>query len=58
MKTGGNKATKVLSLQGAGGQYLWVIAEYDLVVSFTEENYSTPIVGPWIFKNLILPSLE
>lgn len=58
MKVNGDKTTKVISAQGAGGQYMYVIPEYDLVVSFTERNYSTPIIGPWILANVILPALE
>jgi CubicO group peptidase (beta-lactamase class C family) len=58
MKTSDVKTTRVISMQGAGGQYMWVVPEYELVVSFTERNYATPIVGPWIFTNLILTSLE
>lgn len=58
MKVNGDRTTKVISAQGAGGQYMYVIPEYDLVVSFTENNYSTPIMGPWILANVILPALE
>jgi CubicO group peptidase (beta-lactamase class C family) len=50
--------TKVISAQGAGGQYMYLIPEYELVVSFTERNYGTPIVGPWIFENVILTALD
>ncbi len=51
------RKTKVISARGAGGQYLYVVPEYRLVVSFTEENYSTPIVGPFILREAVLPAL-
>jgi len=51
------KTTRVISAQGAGGQYLYIIPEFDLVVSFTEHNTDTPIVGPFLLKAFILSSL-
>jgi len=53
-----HKTTKVISAQGAGGQYLYVFPEFDLVISFTEHNYGTPLVGPFIIDHFILPSLR
>jgi CubicO group peptidase (beta-lactamase class C family) len=50
--------TTVISAQGAGGQYLYVFPEYDLVVAFTEHNYGTPLVGPFIVENYLVPALE
>jgi CubicO group peptidase (beta-lactamase class C family) len=48
----------LISAQGAGGQYLYIIPEAELVVSFTESNFGTPIVGPYIISNYIIPGLE
>lgn len=53
-----SKTTIVISAQGAGGQYLYIFPEFELVVSFTENNYGTPIVGTFIINNYILPGLE
>lgn len=57
-KINDNKMTGVFSARGAGGQYLYLVPEYNLVVSFTERNYSTPICSPWLLDNIILPALE
>jgi CubicO group peptidase (beta-lactamase class C family) len=57
MSTRDDKTTRVISAQGAGGQYMYIIPEFDLVVSFTEHNTDTPIVGPFLLKAFILPSL-
>jgi len=51
------RTTKVLSARGAGGQWLFVVPEFRLVVSFTEGNLTTPIVGPYIVREYILPAL-
>jgi len=51
------KSTKVISAQGAGGQYMYIIPEYDLIVAFTENNFGTPIVGPFLFEAYIIPAL-
>jgi len=32
--------------------------EYQMVISFTEHNYTTPQVGPWTLRESILPNLE
>ena len=58
MKISEEKTTKVLSAQGAGGQYLYIFPEYDLIVSFTEHNYGTSLAGPMIISNAIVPSLK
>jgi CubicO group peptidase (beta-lactamase class C family) len=50
--------TTVYSAEGAGGQSLFIIPEYDLVISFTEHNYTTPQVGPWVLRESILPNLK
>jgi hypothetical protein len=47
-----------VSAQGAGGQSLFIVPAYGLIVSFTENNNQTPIAGPWIFEKVILPALE
>lgn len=52
------RTTKVLSAEGAGGQSLFIIPEFQLVISFTEHNYATPQVGPWVLRESILPNLE
>jgi len=58
MKVSNGKSTKVISAQGAGGQYMYIIPEYDLIVSFTEDNFGTPLVGPFLFEAYILPALK
>jgi len=57
MSTRDDKTARVISAQGAGGQYLYILPEFDLVVSFTERNMETPIVGPFLLKAFILPAL-
>jgi len=52
-----DSTTRVLSAEGAGGQSLFIIPEYHLVISFTEHNYTTPQVGPWVLRESILPNL-
>ena len=52
------KTTKVISAQGAGGQYMFILPEYDLIVAFTENNFGTPLVGPFLFEAYILPALK
>ena len=52
------RTTKVISAEGAGGQSLFIIPEYNLVISFTEHNYTTPQVGPWVLKESVLPVLN
>jgi len=52
------KTTKVISAQGAGCQYIYILPEYELIVSFTENNFGTPLVGPFLFEAYILPVLQ
>jgi CubicO group peptidase (beta-lactamase class C family) len=58
MKINDAITTKVISAQGAGGQYMYIIPEYRLIVAFTESNFGTPIVGPFLFNAFILPALQ
>ncbi len=51
------RKTKVISARGAGGQYMYIVPEYHMVVSFTERNYATPTVGAFILGKIILPTL-
>jgi hypothetical protein len=48
----------LISAQGAGGQYMYIIPEYSLIVAFTENNFGTPLVGPFLFDAFILPALK
>jgi CubicO group peptidase (beta-lactamase class C family) len=50
--------TKVISAEGAGGQKLYIFTDYQLVIAFTERNYSTPQVSPLFIKESILPILK
>lgn len=52
------KSTRIISAQGAGGQYMYIIPEYNLVVGFTEDNMNNPLVGDLIMQNVVLPSLK
>ena len=58
MKTGGVNTTRVISAEGAGGQKLYIFPEYQLIITFTERNYSTPQVGPVFMNESILPILN
>lgn len=58
MATNNDRSTKVVSAEGAGGQSLFIIPEHGLVVSFTEHNYTTPQVGPWVLRESVLPNLN
>ena len=58
MKTGGTKTTRVITAEGAGGQKLYIFPEYQLIIAFTERNYSTPQVGPIFISESILPLLK
>jgi CubicO group peptidase (beta-lactamase class C family) len=58
MTTGAGRTTRVLSAEGAGGQELYVFPEYNLIIAFTERNYSTQQIGPLFIKESILPVLE
>jgi CubicO group peptidase (beta-lactamase class C family) len=58
MTTNGGKTTKIVSAEGAGGQKLYIIPEYKMIVAFTERNYVTPQVGSLFLRESILPILE
>lgn len=57
MRTGSGKNTPVYSAEGAGGQKIYIFPEYRLVVGLTEQNYSTPQVGPVFIRESVLPVL-
>ena len=54
----GNGTTKVITAEGAGGQRLYIFPEYDLLIAFTERNYTTPQVSPLFIRESILPILN
>jgi CubicO group peptidase (beta-lactamase class C family) len=56
--TSHGRSTQVLSAEGAGGQKLYLFREYDLIIAFTERNYTTPQVSPLVIREGILPCLE
>ena len=58
MKTGGDKTTRVISAEGAGGQKLYIFPEYQLIIALTERNFTTPQVGPVFISESILPILN
>lgn len=58
MPVNAGKTTKVISAEGAGGQKLYIFPEYNLVISFTERNYTTPQVSPLFIKESVLPCLQ
>jgi len=58
IKVSDNITTKVISAQGAGGQYMYILPEYRLIVAFTEDNFGTPLVGPFLFEAYFLPVLQ
>ncbi len=58
MRVSDEKTTKVISAQGAGGQYMYIIPEYGIIVAFTENNFGTPIVGPFVFNTYLLPAVQ
>ena len=58
MKTAGVKTTRVISAEGAGGQKLYIFPEYQLIIAFTERNYTTPQVSPLFISESILPILN
>jgi len=53
-----DKTTKLISAQGAGGQYMYIIPEYKLIIAFTEYNFGTPVVGPFLFDTYFVPVLQ
>ena len=58
IETGGGKNTGVLSMEGAGGQKLYILPEYQLIIAFTERNYNTPQVSPLFISESVMPILE
>ena len=58
MKTGEVKTTRVITAEGAGGQKMYIFPEYQLIIAFTERNYSTPQVSPLFITESILPLLK
>jgi CubicO group peptidase (beta-lactamase class C family) len=58
MKTPGGGTTKVVSAEGAGGQKMYIFPEYQLIIGFTENNFSTPQVSPLFIRESILPLLN
>jgi CubicO group peptidase (beta-lactamase class C family) len=58
MKINGERTTKVVSAEGAGGQKLYIFPEYKLIVAFTERNYNTPQVSPIFIRESVLPCLN
>jgi CubicO group peptidase (beta-lactamase class C family) len=58
MKINEEKTTKVVSAEGAGGQKLYIFPEYQMIIAFTERNYSTPQVSTVFIKESILPLLK
>jgi CubicO group peptidase (beta-lactamase class C family) len=58
MKSNEGKTTKIVTAEGAGGQKLYIFPEYQLIIAFTERNYSTPQVSPMFIKESILPLLK
>jgi len=57
MRISEGKTTKVISAEGAGGQKMYIFPEYQLIIAFSERNYSTPQVSPLFIKESILPIL-
>jgi len=56
--TTGVKTTRVVTAEGAGGQKMYIFPEYQLIIAFTERNYSTPQVSPFFINESILPILK
>jgi CubicO group peptidase (beta-lactamase class C family) len=54
----GNRTTRVVSAEGYGGQKLFILPEYRMVVSITERNYNTPRIGEMFFNESVLPALQ
>lgn len=53
-----NRIIKQITAEGAGGQKLYLYPDYNLIIAFTENNYTTPQVSPLFIKEGILPLLE
>ena len=58
MKTNVEKSTRVVTAEGAGGQKMYIFPEYQLIIAFTERNYTTPQVSPLFIGESILPLLK
>ena len=58
MKTGEVKTTRVITAEGAGGQKMYIFPECQLIIAFTERNYSTPQVSPMFITESILPLIK
>ena len=56
--TTGRKTTRVVTAEGAGGQKMYIFPEYQLIIAFTERNYTTPQVSPMFIQESILPLLK
>ena len=56
--TTGGKTTRVVTAEGAGGQKMYLLPEYQLIIAFTERNYTTPQVSPMFIQESILPLLK
>jgi CubicO group peptidase (beta-lactamase class C family) len=56
--TTGVKTTRVVTAEGAGGQKMYILPEYQLIIAFTERNYTTPQVSPMFIQESILPLLK
>ena len=48
----------MISAEGYGGQRLYILPEYRLLVAFTEQNYTTPQVGRMVLRESVLPALR
>lgn len=58
MNTNGERTTRVVTAEGAGGQKLYIFPEYKLIIAFTERNFSTPQVSPIFIRESVLPLLK
>jgi CubicO group peptidase (beta-lactamase class C family) len=54
MKTDAVKKTRVVTAEGAGGQKIYIFPQYQLIIAFTERNYSTQQVSPIFIKELLV----
>ncbi len=55
---GEGKTTTIISAEGAGGQKLHIFPDYNLIVAFTERNFTTPQVCQIFIKESIIPLLK
>lgn len=58
MRNSAGISTMMISAEGAGGQNLFLFPAYNLIVAFTESNYTTPQVNRLFIRESILPLLE